>query len=458
MLDPKTLSITIILGNLAFAILASLYIATIRERSPAIELWRWAKLITALGFLYNVIREDYARLPAVTGNQVQIIGFTLELLAFLFLLGRESLSKWIIAGAVACVACFPLVLLAAPGENARIVYNSLSIGVILLIMAAVLLSSRNMTRIPLIVGGIDLIGAILLLGRAFIGLSQIPFTPYDTRAINLAIYILAYLALIINGFGFLLLAKWKSDNELHAVLAELKSKDTEQRQFISMLSHEIRTPLAVIDATTQSLSMRVQDQPELLSVVARIRRGSRQLLTLFDNSLSMERMQSAQYRPEFASVSVDALAQWAEETWELYSGQHSLRVECERGMPTLCADAELLRTLIANLFSNAAKYSPSSTEVIARFSREANYCRIDVLDHGPGIPDDEQEAIFLRFHRGRAAGVTSGAGLGLALVRHIAQLHGGYITLQSILGKGSCFTVMIPFATGVENKDVQQTQ
>lgn len=453
MLDPKTLSITIILGNLAFATLASLYIATIRERSPAIEMWRWAKLITALGFLYNAIRQDYASLPAVIGNQAQIIGFTLELLAFLHLLGRTNLTKWVITGAVACVACFPFVLLAAPGENSRIVYNSLSIGVILLTMAAVLLSSRGMTRIPLLVGGIDLIGAMLLLGRAFIGLSQIPFTPYDTRAINLAIYILAYLALIINGFGFLLLAKWKSDNKLHAVLAELKNKDSEQRQFISMLSHEIRTPLAVIDATTQSLSFRVQDQPELLSVVARIRRGSRQLLTLFDNSLSIERMQSAQYHPEFALLSVASLAQWAEETWELYSGQHSLRVECEAGLPPIRADAELLRTLIANLFSNAAKYSPAGTEVITRFSREANHCRIEVIDQGPGIPDDEKETIFLRFRRGRAAGATSGAGLGLALASHIAQLHGGYITLDSNLGKGSCFTITIPFATVAEKKD-----
>jgi signal transduction histidine kinase len=111
------------------------------------------------------------------------------------------------------------------------------------------------------------------------------------------------------------------------------------------------------------------------------------------------------------------------------------------------ADADALAVAVRNLVDNALKYAPGS-RVAIEWAASDGRIRIAVRDHGPGIDDAEQAAVFQKFVRGREAlaGGVKGTGVGLAMVRHIAAAHGGDIGLESTIGRGSTFTISIPAA------------
>jgi len=105
---------------------------------------------------------------------------------------------------------------------------------------------------------------------------------------------------------------------------------------------------------------------------------------------------------------------------------------------------------LANLLDNAFKYSGNAREVEVSLAREGDCAAITVVDHGIGIPKDQQQRIFERFHR-VASGLVhevKGSGLGLAIVRHVAEAHGGRVEVDSRPGEGSRFRVLLPFAPG----------
>jgi signal transduction histidine kinase len=112
-------------------------------------------------------------------------------------------------------------------------------------------------------------------------------------------------------------------------------------------------------------------------------------------------------------------------------------------MPMLRADARLLRRLFRNLLENAARHGGGAPEVSV--AHQAAEARIDVCDRGPGVPEDEREKIFEPFHRLRNMPESAGgAGLGLALVRQIAERHGGRVRCLPRAGGGACFRVTLP--------------
>ncbi len=229
---------------------------------------------------------------------------------------------------------------------------------------------------------------------------------------------------------------------LQTALVEVRANEAEQRHFISMLSHEIRSPLAVIDSSVQLLALR--STAETHPVLARIRRGIARLSGFFDNSLTQDRLNSRNFTLQHTDVDIGEVATWAVESAELQSERHSIHLEQPAGLPMLTGDPTLLRILLANLLSNAIKYSPPDSSIELCLSRVGNICRIEVADHGPGIPEDELELIFQRFRRGRSAGKTPGAGLGLALAARIVALHGGRISAGNRPQGGACFTVELP--------------
>ena len=115
-------------------------------------------------------------------------------------------------------------------------------------------------------------------------------------------------------------------------------------------------------------------------------------------------------------------------------------------LPPLVADADLLSRAIENLVSNAIKYSPSGTEVVIQASAAAEVVTVEVTDQGYGIPEADLARIFEKFYRVprvQDAG-TPGTGLGLALVREIAELHGGSVSVKSEVNAGSTFTLRLP--------------
>ena len=137
-------------------------------------------------------------------------------------------------------------------------------------------------------------------------------------------------------------------------------------------------------------------------------------------------------------------------TFEIRLQQDSFTVRVESdepALPPVLIDPEAIGQVIVNLMDNAVKYSGGSREIIIRIGRRFEFATVSVADFGVGIPPAEREKIFERFHRVSTGMVhdVKGSGLGLALVKHIVEAHGGTIQVQSELGSGSTFTVSLPF-------------
>jgi signal transduction histidine kinase len=123
-----------------------------------------------------------------------------------------------------------------------------------------------------------------------------------------------------------------------------------------------------------------------------------------------------------------------------------LDVDIQKGLPIIRLDRDAIEQALLNLLSNAMKYSGKSKEIALRVYSSDDDAMIEVTDHGVGIPAKEQKSIFERFYRvpGQQNAGVPGAGLGLALVRHIVEAHNGRIVVHSAPGKGSTFVIYLP--------------
>jgi signal transduction histidine kinase len=236
--------------------------------------------------------------------------------------------------------------------------------------------------------------------------------------------------------------------KLHLAKRLLERKTEQQRMFIAMLSHQVRTPLSVIDASLQVLMLRLTEDTDKLPQLKRIQRGAARLGYFFDNCLTSDRIEDENFAVQPLAIDMAQLVTWVAESAALLSPEHSIQLDIEPDLPALLGDQLLLRILIMNLLSNALKYSPPATPIrvqLRRKSGDFGLCCIAVEDQGCGIPADELELIFQKYQRGRSAQGTPGAGLGLSLVSRITKLHGGTISVESNPGKGTRFTIEIPF-------------
>jgi signal transduction histidine kinase len=453
-LDATNVAAFLAFGNFLFAFVVSIYIANLREPNPALNAWRWAKLTEAAGGVLNLTRSMMPGVPFVLGNQFQIVGYGMELLAYLLLLNRPQSFRAVVAAMAIAVVAIGVASTVAESPNPRLTTLYASLGAIYFWMSITLIRARRNQLLARVMAGADLIVAVLSFTRVGQGLFITHLQAFDSNPVQIALYISALVLLFVNGFGFLLLAKQDDDTRLQEAVTRLEMRDAEQRQFIAMLSHEVRSPLAVIDATTQLLAARQCPESDLQPLIARIRRGAARLSHFFDNSLTDDRIDSGQLKLRKEECDVSALADWACEAGLVLSMQHRIRLEIESALPPLDADPILLHILLTNLLENAVKFAPGGTEIRLSFVRAGERCRIQVADQGPGIPEDELPVIFERYRRGRGAEHKPGAGLGLNVVKQIASLHGGHIEVSNLRGGGACFTVDLPFVDG-ECKNLQ---
>jgi PAS domain S-box-containing protein len=221
-------------------------------------------------------------------------------------------------------------------------------------------------------------------------------------------------------------------------LGELKSR------FVSMASHEFRTPLATILAFTESLSLfrhKLTDE-QIDKKLNNIRTQVEHLKDIMDDVLLLARMQArrAEFNPE--KVNLDALCQSILHEFKSRPDiQHSLDYVCDPAIDEVMLDRRLMRQIISNLLSNAIKYSPEAQPVQIRLSLTDTGYILMVRDYGIGIPEADLKHLFEPFHRASNVGTISGTGLGLVVVKDSVELHGGTITVKSLPGEGTTFTV-----------------
>jgi signal transduction histidine kinase len=228
-------------------------------------------------------------------------------------------------------------------------------------------------------------------------------------------------------------------------LARERQAATEQREFISMVSHEFRTPLAIIDGAAQVASLSADDAPEdVRRQATAIRRGTRRMLDLLNTWLTRERLASGLTTLNPEPV---ALAEFLSETVRQAgdrSPEHPLTFSLDGLAPVYAFDRELVRIALRNLIDNAIKYSPEGGPVQIQGSRRGDRLCLAVEDQGLGIPADQLDRVATRFFRARNTETIPGLGLGLHLVRVIAELHGGSLELHSREGAGTTARLLLP--------------
>ena len=220
-----------------------------------------------------------------------------------------------------------------------------------------------------------------------------------------------------------------------------------QRNFLAMVSHEFRTPLAVIDGAGQLLDHYVGDNAEAADELAKIRRAGGRMSELIDACLSEDRLESTeavlhQTEVDLASLLGEVLADKRPLT-----GPDRLKAGIG-GRPVLRGDPALLRVAISNLIDNALKYSPATEPVEIRLSVDDNRVSVAVLDRGMGVAESERSRIFEKFFRSTGAEGVRGAGLGLFIVKRIADLHRGRVTVGGRPDGGSVFTLTLALEDG----------
>ena len=238
-------------------------------------------------------------------------------------------------------------------------------------------------------------------------------------------------------------------DELARALAAARNLNEEQSQFIGLISHELRTPLSIIDGAAQLLLLSACPDSECLKLAGHIRSASTRLTSLVDTCLAQERISSAGWVPEIHKEPLPELIEDAVAMCRKLTDKHDILADMRLLPESYPCDAALMRVMLNNLLENAIKYSPAGGPISMKgFAGEAGSVILQVSDKGIGIAPDHAEKIFDRFYRTWQIADVPGAGLGLHLVRKIAQLHGGDVSCQSRLGAGSTFTVTLRSDSG----------
>ena len=232
-------------------------------------------------------------------------------------------------------------------------------------------------------------------------------------------------------------------------ITELRRLERVRQDFVANVSHEFRTPLTAIQGFAETLlSGALEDKENSRRFLGIIRDHAVRLGRLTEELLRLSQIEARKLDLEFRPINLKSLIAGCVETAHFEASQKgiTLEIRSKDGLPTVQADSSMLREAIQNLLDNAVRYTPSGGRVTVETSSHGNEVQIAVRDTGIGIPKDEQQRIFERFYRVDPARSRElgGTGLGLSIAKHLVESHGGRIEVESEVGKGSTFRVILP--------------
>jgi signal transduction histidine kinase len=239
-----------------------------------------------------------------------------------------------------------------------------------------------------------------------------------------------------------LVLTYRSVNK-QVALARLKS------DFVSNVSHELRTPLALIRLYAETLELgRITTPEKKHDYYSIIRKESERLTALINNILDFSRIEAGRKEYDFRETDIAELVRNTLDSYRYQIEQQGFALEehIDTGIPAVRVDREAIARALVNLVNNALKYSDNEKFLGVRLYRDKAVLKLEVSDRGIGIERREQARIFEKFYRTCDPLVhnTKGSGLGLSLVRHITQAHGGEVEVESTPGRGSKFTLKLP--------------
>jgi len=254
--------------------------------------------------------------------------------------------------------------------------------------------------------------------------------------------ILALLIILFFGSGLIIRTIIQEVN-----LLNLKS------EFIASVSHEFKTPLTAMGAILERLlGDEVKDPKKAQEYYRTLSHDSERLKRLVKNVLDFTKIEDGKKEYRLMATDIARLVRQEVDNFQKENELAGFRVETriDESIPPVSADEDALKQALHNILDNAAKFSRREKEIDVAVTRRQDSVEIAVEDRGIGIPENEQKKIFEKFYRGKQASSVSptGTGLGLTLVKHIMDAHGGEVTVRSQPGKGTCIGLILPLEKG----------
>jgi two-component system phosphate regulon sensor histidine kinase PhoR len=233
-------------------------------------------------------------------------------------------------------------------------------------------------------------------------------------------------------------------------ITHVRRLDAVRRDFVINASHELKTPVAGIQALAESLGLALRHDPSRATrMVRRIEHEAARLARLVRDLLDLARLEELDSAQQQRRVDVADVVRIQLQRMVPLAAQRGITIDADLpDSSVVVAVPEDIRSIVANLLENAVRYNRDGGTVTVCLVREKGHVTFEVTDTGEGIPEQDRDRVFERFYRvdkarSRSAG---GTGLGLSLVRHATERHGGTVTLHSEVGVGSTFRVELPVA------------
>jgi len=268
---------------------------------------------------------------------------------------------------------------------------------------------------------------------------EVPVPRLGGRTTSFAVRV-APLGAAIGGGGLVLL--------LAEDQTESRRVDEVKRDFVANTSHELKTPVGALALLAETIEDAADDAEAVRRFASKMRQEAQRLTNLVQDLITLSRIQAVEPVPDPRPVALDTVVAEAVDRCRMRANARGITLASvgSRGLSVL-GDEDLLVTALRNLLENAVAYSPEKTRVVITIRKTPEgHAELSVADQGIGIPERDLERIFERFYRVDPARsrATGGTGLGLAIVKHVMAAHNGKVTVRSVEGDGSTFTLYIP--------------
>src|SRR5580693_6021962 len=277
---------------------------------------------------------------------------------------------------------------------------------------------------------------------------EVPVPRFGGRTTSFAVRV-APLGAAVGGGGLVLV--------LAEDQTESRRVDEVKRDFVANTSHELKTPVGALALLAETIEDAADDAEAVRRFAGKMRQEAQRLTNLVQDLITLSRIQAVEPVPDPRLVELDMVVAEALDRCRMKANARGITLASAgaRGLSVL-GDEDLLVTALRNLLENAVAYSPERTRVVVSLKKASDgNAELSVTDQGIGIPERDLERIFERFYRVDPARsrATGGTGLGLAIVKHVMAAHNGRVTVRSVEGSGSTFTLFIPLRNAHEPQE-----
>ena len=232
--------------------------------------------------------------------------------------------------------------------------------------------------------------------------------------------------------------------------SEMRRLDSIRRDFVANISHELKTPIGALSILSEAVLGAADDPEAIAKFATRMQTEAKRLSELVQEIINLSRLQDDDPLKHAQDIDVEDVLQEAIDLSQMRAESRKIDVVLSSdGTCTIRGDRSQVLMAVSNLIENAINYSPEGTRVAINLRSNNELIEISVTDQGIGIPEKDLERIFERFYRVDPARsrLTGGTGLGLSIVKHVATNHGGDVSVWSVAGAGSTFTLRFPQPT-----------